>query len=115
MALQSPLYLLGIVALVGAGASSAHARYRYDAQSLVQPNPNTVRAGVLRNGTLSVALEASENLWHANGAARPPMTIAAFHEPGKPPLMPGPLVRARAGTTIRFSLMETADTAFAGM
>lgn len=97
---QFSLSLSGILALIGAGA--ADAGHRYGGPPQVQPNSNTVRAGTLRNSTLSVALEASENPWHANGAARPPMTIAAFHEPGKPPLMPGPLVRATAGTTIRF-------------
>jgi FtsP/CotA-like multicopper oxidase with cupredoxin domain len=92
---------------MGAPASGTDAGLRHEEPPLVQPNPNTARAGVLRDGTLSVALEASEDHWHANGTERPPVTIAAFHEPGKPPLMPGPLVRARAGTTIQFSIRNS--------
>src|SRR5690349_3259745 len=72
------------------------------ARDTVHPNPNLHRAGELRAGVLNVALEARESLWHVNGADRPPMTIEAFAEPGKDPLIPGPLVRATAGTTIRF-------------
>ena len=99
---QFSLSLAGILALTGTGAG-----HRYDGLPIVQANSNTVSAGTLRNGILSVALEASEDPWHANGAARAPMTIAAFHEPGRPPLMPGPLVRAVAGTTIRFSIRNS--------
>ena len=35
------------------------------------------------------------------------MTIEAFSEPGKPPLMPGPLVRAPQGTEIRLSVRNS--------
>jgi FtsP/CotA-like multicopper oxidase with cupredoxin domain len=68
---------------------------------VVQPNANTERAGVLHDGALVVALEAKESTWRLNGPDRPPMTIEAFSELGKPPLMPGPLVRVPAGTEVR--------------
>lgn len=71
---------------------------------VVQPNANTRRAGVLHNGVLTVALEAKESTWRIDGPDHPPMTIEAFSEPGKPPVMPGPLVRAPAGTEIRLSV-----------
>jgi FtsP/CotA-like multicopper oxidase with cupredoxin domain len=75
-----------------------------DSENLVRPNPNLLRAGMLRDGTLTVALEARESPWRLNGRRRAAMTIEAFAEPGKAPLMPGPLVRTMRGTPIRFSV-----------
>lgn len=75
--------------------------------SVVRPNPNTTHAGVLRNGVLSVTLEARSALYQLDRAGRPLMSIEAFAEPGKQPLMPGPLVRAPAGTEIRLSVRNT--------
>src|SRR5215472_12434992 len=73
----------------------------------VQPNPNTHRAGRLHGDVLSVALEAKQASWQADGPARPPMTVAAFAEAGAPPLLPGPLVRAPQGTEIRLSVRNS--------
>jgi len=70
----------------------------------VHPNSNVGRAGVLRAGVLTVALDAKHALWRLNGPSRPPMTIAAFAEPGDDPLMPGPLIRAPQGTELRLSI-----------
>jgi FtsP/CotA-like multicopper oxidase with cupredoxin domain len=69
----------------------------------VLPNPNRERAGSLRGGVLDVALEAQQSVWRPD-ANHPAITIAAFSEPGKRPLMPGPLVRAPHGTEVRFSI-----------
>ena len=80
--------------------------------NLLQPNPNTERAGSLRDGVLTIALEAKESAWRLNGATRPPMTIEAFSEVGKAPLMPGPLVRAPQGTEIHAT--EGGRVAYAG-
>ena len=77
----------------------------------VHPNPNTARAGVLRNGVLTVALEAKESLMQLEGAHRSMMTIEAFAEPGKAPLMPGPLIRAPQGTELRLSIRNTLPVA----
>lgn len=71
---------------------------------VVRANPNTERAGTLHDGVLTVTLEAKKTLWHLNGPTRAPMTIAAFAEPGNEPLMPGPLLRAPAGTRLRISI-----------
>ena len=74
---------------------------------VVQPNANTTRAGVLRDGVLTVALEARASLLYINGPNRPAMTIEAFAEPGKAPVMPGPLVRAPVGTEIRLTVRNS--------
>lgn len=71
---------------------------------VVQPNANVDRAGVLHDGVLSVALEAKESQWRIDGPGRAPMTLEAFAEPGKQPLMPGPLVRVPQSTEIRFTV-----------
>ena len=73
----------------------------------VDPNPNVARAGVLHDGVLTVTLEAKESTWWLNGLKRPPMAIAAFSEPGKAPLIPGPLIRVPLGTDIRLSVRNS--------
>jgi FtsP/CotA-like multicopper oxidase with cupredoxin domain len=74
---------------------------------VVRSNANTERAGVLLGGVLTVAFEAQESTWRLDGPDHPAMTIEAFSEQGKPPLMPGPLVRAPAGTEIRLSVRNS--------
>ena len=98
------LLTLAVLSAVLAPAVLAPAVHRNTPTTVVRPNPNTERAGVLRNGVLTVILQAKASLWYLNGPNRPPMTIAAFAEAGKPPLMPGPLMRAPAGTELRFSV-----------
>lgn len=75
--------------------------------SAVRPNDNTARAGVLKNGVLTVTLEATYARWHLNGPNRPPMTIEAFAEPGHAPLMPGPLIRAPQGTELELAVRNS--------
>lgn len=93
------LFLVAVAAEAGPHAS---------APPLVQANPNTASAGVLRDGVLTLSLEAKESLWRFSDA-RPPMTLAAFSELGKPPLMPGPLVRVPVGTQLRLAVRNSLD------
>ncbi|HEV8447199.1 MAG TPA: multicopper oxidase domain-containing protein [Gemmatimonadaceae bacterium] len=74
----------------------------------VRPNPNTTSAGMLHDGVLTVALEAKPSLWRFSGT-RQPMTVAAFSEQGKPPLMPGPLLRVPVGTQLRLTIRNSLD------
>jgi FtsP/CotA-like multicopper oxidase with cupredoxin domain len=74
---------------------------------VVQPNRNVERAGVLRDGLLTVTLEAKESRFWIDGPSRPPTIVEAFSEPGKQPQMPGPLVRVPQGTEIRFSVRNS--------
>jgi len=105
MRTHSVLTLVGIVASVGTGGTAPPAVI-----PLVQPNPNIDRAGVLHDGVLAVTLEAKESAFLIDGAHRPPMTVAAFSEPGKVPLMPGPFVRVPRGTQLRFSIRNSLGT-----
>ena len=75
--------------------------------SVVQSNPNTDGAGMLRGGVLTVTLEAKPSLWYLDGSKHPAMTIEAFSEPGKPPLMPAPLLRVPAGTELRLTIRNS--------
>jgi manganese oxidase len=100
---RSAAAVLGVVLLSAAPVSRR-------TPDVLQPNPNTERAGSLRDGVLTVALEAKESAWRLNGATRPPMTIEAFSEVGKAPLMPGPLVRAPQGTEIHLSVRNSLRT-----
>src|SRR5436305_7774315 len=97
---RSMLGLLGAVLMSGAPAP-------FRKPAILRPNPNTARAGVLRDGVLTIALEAKQSVWHLNGDARPAMTIEAFSEAGKEPMMPGPLIRAPQGSEIHLSVRNS--------
>lgn len=74
---------------------------------LLVPNPNTVPAGTIRGGVLTIELDAVTARWHADGGAPSIKVAEAFAERGKAPSIPGPLMRAPAGTAIRFSVRNT--------
>ncbi|MDQ6885792.1 MAG: multicopper oxidase domain-containing protein [Gemmatimonadota bacterium] len=78
---------------------------------MARANDNTRPAGTLRDGVLTVRLVARRARWHPadeGGIAAP---ADAFGEEGLAPLVPGPLLRAPAGThvdaTVRNALPET--------
>ena len=49
---------------------------------------------------LTVRLEARVGEWHPDGDDAPGANVPAFGEPGKPPQIPGPLIRVVAGTRV---------------
>lgn len=100
MSPRSAILLLGTLVL------SAHVAH-YAVPPVVRPNPNVERAGLLRDGVLTVSLEAGQARWWRDGPHRPPVAIAAFSENGKAPLVPGPLIRVAAGTEIRISVRNS--------
>src|SRR5687767_12419503 len=64
----------------------------------VVPNDNRRPAGQMRNGTLVLRLEARVAMWHPDGDGAPGTPMPAFAETGGRALIPGPLIRVRAGT-----------------
>ena len=66
----------------------------------IRPNDNRRPAGRLRGQVLTVRLEAREGAWRPE-AHGPALPIFAFAEVGQAPLVPGPLIRVLAGTTVR--------------
>jgi FtsP/CotA-like multicopper oxidase with cupredoxin domain len=80
--------------------------------SIVVPNDNRVPAGVLKNDTLTVDLVVRMARWYPQAEDGPFVDVAAFAERGKEPRIPGPLIRAPAGTTIVARVTnELADSA----
>jgi manganese oxidase len=63
-------------------------------------NDNRTPAGVLRDGVLTVRLEAREGEWHPDRESAPGIVVRAFAERGKRLLVPGPLIRVPEGTEI---------------
>jgi len=64
-------------------------------------NDNRKSAGVLRNGVLTVQIDARTGEWHPDRDSDPGIVVNAFAEQGKPLQIPGPLIRVRMGTTVR--------------
>jgi FtsP/CotA-like multicopper oxidase with cupredoxin domain len=73
----------------------------------VAPNDNRASAGVLRDGVLTVRLEAREGEWRPDGDDAPGVLVHAFGEAGHPTSVPGPLLRVREGTEIRAHVTNT--------
>ncbi len=72
-----------------------------DARPRILSNDNRRPAGRLKDGVLTLRLEARDGMWYPdgpNGMARP---VAAFSEEGKPLQNPGPLIRVPVGTEVR--------------
>ena len=70
----------------------------------VIPNDNRVAAGTLRNGVLTLHLEARKGTWFPDGDDGPSLALPMFAEVGRAPQNPGPLIRVPAGTRIRVSI-----------
>jgi FtsP/CotA-like multicopper oxidase with cupredoxin domain len=73
----------------------------------VAPNDNRAPAGALTGRVLSVSLEARTGTWYPEGEQSRGLEVAAWGEPGKPLLTPGPLIRATVGTTVRVTLSNS--------
>jgi FtsP/CotA-like multicopper oxidase with cupredoxin domain len=89
------LLRFGALALLGATAALPHRR------TAALANDNRTPAGTLRNGVLTLRLEVREGEWHPDKDSDPGLVLRAFAEVGKPPTIPGPLLRVPEGTEIR--------------
>ena len=70
-------------------------------------NDNRTSAGVLRDGVLTVRLEAREGEWHPDRESDPSIVVRAFAERGKRLSIPGPLIRVPEGTEIHAFVTNT--------
>jgi FtsP/CotA-like multicopper oxidase with cupredoxin domain len=75
----------------------------------IETNDNTVPAGTLKAGVLSIRLVASEGQWFPEGRGGASHTVYAFGEDGQAVRNPGPLVRVPAGTEIRAVVRNAID------
>ena len=87
--------------------------------ALPRPSANAVRATVHSNHaasgtragtTLAIALDVVESAWRPEGDDDPEVPVLAFAEAGKPPSVPGPMIRVPQGTEIRITLRNRVDT-----
>ena len=67
---------------------------------VVRPNDNRTPAGVPRGDTLFLRLVVTRARWYPQADSGPAITVNAVGEEGKPPQIPAPLIRVRAGTYI---------------
>lgn len=79
---------------------AASARDRPAALPIVEANDNRTPAGTLKDGTLELDLVVQMARWYPEEKDGPFAEVAAFGEEGKPPQIPGPLIRVPEGTTI---------------
>ncbi len=68
---------------------------------------NIDRAGTLKDGVLTVRLEAREGVWRPSGPNGLTISVAAWAEEGKSLQNPGPLIRVTAGTEVRASVRNS--------
>ena len=74
---------------------------------VVVANDNRVPAGTLRDGVLTLDLVVVMARWYPEAADGPFAEVAVFAEEGKPPSVPGPLIRVPVGTRVRLSVRNT--------
>ncbi len=70
----------------------------------IAPNDNRHAAGTLKNGVLSVSLEAREGRWQPEGSGGGSIDLAAFAEEGKALSTPGPLLRVAVGSEVHATI-----------
>src|SRR5215204_682902 len=78
---------------------------------LTQVNDNRRPAGTFSGGTLTLSLDVVEAAFQPEGEHDPVVRALAFAEPGKAPMVPGPLLRAPVGTTVRLTMTNRTDSA----
>ena len=79
------------------------------AADAIVPNDNRQTAGTLRNGVLTVAIEARTGVWRPEGDSGRALDVAAFAEAGKALSTPGPVIRVPLGTEIRATIHNRLD------
>jgi FtsP/CotA-like multicopper oxidase with cupredoxin domain len=81
-------------------ASPAGPARRLERIERIAVNDNRAPGGSLRDGVLTIRLEARLGDWYPDGDADPGVRVAAFAEEGKQAQIPGPLIRVPRGTEI---------------
>ena len=84
-----------------AGTGDARRTSRVEVAEQVRINDNRTSAGILRNGVLTIRLDARTGEWRPDGDSGSRIVIRAFGEEGKPLQIPAPLIRVPRGTEIR--------------
>src|SRR5215218_4973119 len=82
-------------------AARAHEVVHAPPDTRIVPNDNRHRAGTLRNGVLTVRIDALNGTWLPAGEKGYHYAVAAFAEHGKSATTPGPVLRVPLGAEIR--------------
>lgn len=77
---------------------------------VAQVNDNRQPSGVRSGDTLTLSFDIVEAGFQAEGPHDPIVRALAFAEPGKAPVIPGPLIRAPLGTTVRLTIRNRSDS-----
>ncbi len=88
---------LGLVTLAAFGTP----RVLPSAYPRVIANDNRTSAGSAAGDTVAIRLVVQRADWYPDAADGPHVTVEAFGEEGKAPMIPAPLIRVRAGTAVR--------------
>jgi FtsP/CotA-like multicopper oxidase with cupredoxin domain len=78
---------------------------------MARVNDNRRAAGNLSGGTLTLSLDIVEAAYQPEGEHDPVVRVLAFAESGQAPQVPGPLLRAPVGTTVRLTIRNRSDSA----
>ena len=70
----------------------------------INANDNRLPHGSLKDGVLTIELEAREGTWYPEQRDGPGLRVQVFAEPGRSPEIPGPLIRVPEGTEIRVTV-----------
>ena len=76
----------------------------------VELNRNERPAGRLQGATLTIRMYAATGVWRPKGVSGPALEVAAFGEEGSGVSTPGPLIRARVGTSVSLTLRNTLES-----
>ncbi len=80
-------------------------------EARVLANDNRTAAGELRDGVLTLRLDARKGSFHPQGPDGPGFEVEAFGEVGGPLQNPGPLIRVPAGTEVHATVINSLDRA----
>ena len=72
--------------------------------SVVEANDNRIAGGQLANGELTLDLVADMARWYPENVGGPYTEIPAFHEEGRAPQIPAPLIRVPVGTRVKLRI-----------
>ena len=100
------LLALPLLALIGATLASTSLAARRAAER-IETHDNDRPAGSLRNGVLTLSLEARVGTWHPHGPKIVGADVPAIGEVGKRLQIPSPLIRVPAGTDVVLTVKNT--------
>ncbi len=98
------LFALALLPIADAQAQSSGTAPPKEPAAEILANTNRKSAGRLREGVLTIKLEARTGLWYPETKDGPALQVHAFAEQGGPLQIPGPLIRVPAGTEIRATI-----------